>query len=163
VAQLKNTTTHAGHTIKIVFKPDGAPSVEVGRGQGLQARRGFRTTGVYEIGSIYPVEHLALQYEGSITMQRWLVRKDVLGQAAASLKDSGVQATGTGEGDVDSDGVARGGDIMRLPLLDIEVYDKFTGEIIRAYRRCTPAEYSESFNANALAGENSTWLYLYSE
>jgi len=163
MATLQNTQTHAGHTIRLVVKADGGPPVEIGRGQGLSARRGFGTQGVYEIGSIYPKEHVPLRYEGTVTLDRFLVRKDVANQVAASLKDHGIAATGTGEGDLDDDGVARGGDIMRLPLIDIEVTDKFLGDVVRTYRRCTLVDYSETFRANAIAGENATFTYLYSE
>ena len=163
MATLQDTQTHAGHTIKIIAKPDGGPEVEIGRGQGLTARRGFGTQGVYEIGSIYPKEHVPLRYDGTITLDRFLVRKDVAGQVAASLKDHGIAATGSGEGDLDSDGVARGGDIMRLALIDIVVTDKFLGDEIRRYSRCTLVDYSETFRANAIAGENATFTFLYSE
>ena len=158
MAQLRNVRTHAGHTIKLVVKPDGFPDVEIGRGQGLTARRGFGTQGVYEIGSIYPREHVPLRFEGTVTLDRFLTRKDVGPQTAASLKDHGIAATGTGDSDV-IDGYP-GGDIMALPLITIRVEDKFLGDVIRTYEDCTIVDYSETFRANAIAGENATFTYL---
>src|SRR4030042_3912124 len=135
MATLERTVTHAGHTISIEFKAENGIIVQLGRGQGLTARRGFNTSGVYQLGSIYPAEHVPLRFEGTLTLERFLVRKDAIDEISRklvsmlSLKDNDppFAAAGTGEADIDADGVARGGDIMRLGLIDIVVRDKFKG------------------------------------
>ena len=127
-------TVHAGHTIK--FKIDGK---EVGRGQRLNGRRSFGQQAQYEIGSIMPQEHVALRYEGSISMNKFRIREK-------SLKDLGLAALGVG--------------ILNMHVIDIEITDKYTDAIIIVYRGCSLGEYSEDFSVGAIAGEDATWQYL---
>lgn len=162
MATLHNTRTHAGHTISIrVSAPDGELSdVEIGRGQGLSARRSFGTDGVYQIGSIYPREHLPLRFAATVTLDRMLCRIDASApdKIQKNLKDAGIAAVGTGEEDPDH--LNQGGDIMFLPLIDIVVTDKFTGDVVRKYEGCTLVDYGETFRANAIAIENATFTCL---
>jgi hypothetical protein len=145
-------SVHAGHTISIQVN-----GREVGRGQGFSARRGFRPDGVYQIGSIYPQEHVPLRYECTITLDRFLIRKkELLGATSANignLKEEGFAAIGTG--DIDGPG----GDIMAMDLFDIVIRDKFdaTG-LVRRYIDCTLVDYAETVRANAIAGENATFV-----
>lgn len=134
MTSVKEQTVHAGHTIKL--KIDG---IVVGRAQSINGRRSFGVEGQYEIGSVMPQEHVALRYEGSVSLEKYKIRKK-------SLKDLGLAALGAG--------------ILNMGVIDIEVTDNFTGDIVNVYRGCTLSEYSEDIRANAFAGEQATWQYL---
>jgi hypothetical protein len=134
MASVKDQTVHAGHTIRL--KIDG---IEVGRAQSISGRRSFGTEGQYEIGSIMPQEHVTLRYEGSVSLEKFKVRKK-------SLKEIGLASYGVG--------------ILNMNVIDIEVTDRITGDIIVVYRGCSLSETSEDFRANAISGENASWQYL---
>jgi hypothetical protein len=118
---------------------------EIGRAQSADARRQFGQEGVYAIGSIMPQEHVALRYEGSFTVDSFYVR-------TKSLADIGLASLGVG--------------ILRMNVVDIVISDKYVGQQqatitpIRGYRNASLNDYSENFRANAISGENATWLYL---
>jgi len=130
-------TVHSGNTIKL--KINGAV---VGRAQSVDGRRSFGQQAQYELGSIMPKEHVALRYEGTVTVDKFMVRKK-------SLKDLGLAALGIG--------------ILNLGVIDIEVTDKYTNDIIIVYRNCSLQDCSENFRVNAIAGQNATWQYLSSD
>lgn len=133
MATQKDQTVHSGNTILIKWKGNA-----IGRAQGLDARRSYGTEGVYEIGSIMPQEHIHNRYEGSFTLERYLVRKqDMIKLGIASL----------GEG------------ILDIGELDFEVIDKVTGSTVRVYSGCTCSDHSENFRVGAISGENATFLY----
>lgn len=134
MASITKQTVHAGHTIKL--KIGGK---EVGRAQSIDGRRSFGQEGVYEIGSIMPVEHVALRYEGSVTLDKFKIR-------TSSLKELGLAALGVG--------------ILNMDAIDIEVTDTQTNAVIVVYRGCSLQEYSENFRTNAISGENASWQYL---
>lgn len=128
-----NQTVHSGHTLLIKIQ-----NVIVGRAQGVDGRRSFGTEGIYEIGSIMPQEFVNNRYEGSVTIDRFLMRKKDLAKIGlASL----------------------GEEVLKRDMLDIEVIDKYTEETVRVYRQCSVSEYSENFRVGAIAGENATFLY----
>lgn len=127
-------TVHSGNTVLIKYK-----GVVLGRAQGLDARRSFGTEGVYEIGSIMPQEHIQNRYEGSFTLDRYMLRKTDLAKAGIA---------GLGE------------EIVTRGILDMEVIDKITGATVRCYRGCTCSDYSENFRVGTISGENVTCQYL---
>lgn len=131
---VKNQSVHSGQTILI--KIDGQ---EVGRIQSGDGNRDFGQEGVYEIGSIMPVEHVPLRYQGGFTVQSFLMRKK-------SLADLGLAPLGD--------------DILTMDVIDIEVQDNITGDIVRVYEGCSLASSSESFAVGAIAGQNASWVYL---
>lgn len=134
MANLKNQQVHAGHTIKL--KADGK---EIGRARSVNARVSFGQEAVREISSNMPAEHVALTYDGSITIDKFRIRRK-------SLKDLGLGALGVG--------------ILNMNVIDIEITDKYTGDIIEVYRGCSLNEYSSTHTANAISGENATWVFL---
>lgn len=134
MASQNKQTVHNGNTL--VIKYQGAV---IGRAQGLDARRSYGTEGVYEIGSIMPQEHIFNRYEGSFTLERYLMRKKDLNK---------MGLTDMGEG------------ILNKDILDIEVQDKLTGETVRVYRGCSASDYTENIRVGAIAGENATFYYL---
>lgn len=129
-----NQSVHTGNTVLLMIG-----NTVVGRAQGVDARRSFGTEGVYEIGDIMPQEHVYNKYEGSVTIERFFVKK-------GNLKSLGFGALGA--------------EVLNLDVLDIVIVDKATKNVIRAYRGCSIQDYSENFRANAISGENSTWQYL---
>lgn len=137
MASVGNQTVHAGHTIRL--KIDGK---EIGRAQSVDGRRSFGQEAVMEIGSIMPQEHVALRYEGSVTLDKFRIR-------TKSLAEVGLAKLGVG--------------ILNMNVIDIEITDRFTGAIVMVYRGCSLQDYSENFRANSIAGENATWTYLSSD
>lgn len=134
MATQKNQSVHSGNTV--LLKVNGAV---VGRAQSLDGRRSFGTEGVYEIGSIMPQEHINNRYEGTVSLERFLIKK-------ADLAQVGMAALGE--------------EILVRDIIDIEVIDKATGNTVRVYRGCTAVDYSENFRVGAISGENATFQYL---
>lgn len=134
MASIKDQTVHSGATILLMID-----NKVVGRAQGISASRSFGTEPIYEIGSIMPAEHVFNRYEGSVRVERFFVKKK-------SLKDLGLAALGE--------------EVLQMNLIDIVIVSKEDNSIIRAYRGCSIADYAEDFRANAIAGENATFLYL---
>lgn len=134
MATQANQTVHSGNTV--LLKVNGAV---VGRAQSLDGRRSFGTEGVYEIGSIMPQEHVNNRYEGTVQLERFLIK-------TADLARVGMAALGE--------------EILTKDIIDIEVIDKATGNTVRVYRGCTAVDYSENFRVGAIAGENASFQYL---
>lgn len=127
-------TVHSGNTLLLKVK-----GVVVGRAQSLDGRRSFGTEGVYEIGSIMPQEHINNRYEGTISLERFLIKLDDLAQVGMA---------------------ALGEEILTTDVIDIEVIDKATGKPVRVYRGCTCVDYSETVRVGAVCGENASFQYL---
>ena len=134
MATQANQTVHSGNTV--LLKVNGQV---VGRAQSLDGRRSFGTEGVYEIGSIMPQEHVNNRYEGTVQLERFLIK-------SADLAKVGMAALGE--------------EILVKDIIDIEVIDKATGNTIRVYRGCTAVDYSENFRVGAISGENASFQYL---
>lgn len=134
MSNIANQTVHAGHTIKLKIAGQ-----EVGRAQSIDGRRSFGQEAQYELGSIMPKEHVALRYEGTVTFDKFKIRKK-------SLKDIGLASLGVG--------------ILNMDVIDIEITDRYTNDIIVVYRGCSLQDYSENFRVNAISGENASWAYL---
>lgn len=134
MATQANQTVHSGNTV--LLKVNGAV---VGRAQSLDGRRSFGTEGVYEIGSIMPQEHVNNRYEGTVQLERFLIK-------TADLAKVGMAALGE--------------EILTKDIIDIEVIDKATGNTVRVYRGCTAVDYSENFRVGAISGENASFQYL---
>lgn len=134
MATQANQTVHTGNTVLLMVA-----NTIVGRAQGVNAQRSFGTEPIHEIGTIMPVEHVQNRYEGTVTLERYFMKKKTL---------------------VDLGFARLGEDILQQDVLDIVVVDKLTHEIIRAYRACTLMDHSENFPVNAIAGENATFAYL---
>lgn len=134
MANITNQSVHAGHTIKLKIN-----GIEVGRAQSIDGRRSFGQEAQYEIGSIMPQEHVPLRYEGTVTLDKFKIRKK-------SLKELGLAALGVG--------------ILNMDVIDIEITDRYTSDVIVVYRGCSLQDYSENFRVNAISGENASWTYL---
>lgn len=100
MASVFEQTVHAGHTIKIMYNGN-----VLGRIQGLDGERSFGTQGEYEIGSIMPVEHIPLRYEGSISVERFFMR-------TTDLVHAGLASVGR--------------DVLKKGILDIVVESKYS-------------------------------------
>lgn len=111
----------------------------VGLCQTFDGRRSFGTEPVHGIGDFMPREHVQLRFDGTITVDRFFIRTE----------------------DLRSLGLARlGSDILTLGIIEILVIDKVTKKVLRQYVGCTLSDYTETFRANAISGENATWRYL---
>lgn len=133
-ARQADQSVHSGNTV--LLKVNGQI---VGRAQSLDGRRSFGTEGVYEIGSIMPQEHINNRYEGTVQLERFLIK-------TADLAKVGMAALGE--------------EILTRDVIDIEVVDKATGKAVRVYRGCTAVDYSENFRVGAISGENASFQYL---
>lgn len=111
----------------------------VGLAQTADGRRSFGTEPVHGIGNFMPVEHVQLRYDGTFTVDRFFIRT----QDLRSLKLA-----------------ALGSDILDLGIVDVLVVDRVSRKVLRQYIGCTISDYTETFRANAIAGENATFRYL---
>lgn len=127
-------SVHSGSTILLMIG-----NKVVGKAQGIDARRSFGTEPVHEIGTIMPTEHVYNRYEGSVSVERFFVKKDNLAQLGFA---------------------ALGEEVLKLDVIDIVVVDKASKSVIRAYRGCSIQDYSENFRANTISGENASFVYL---
>ena len=132
-------SVHSGNTVLLIVN-----NQIVGRAQSLEGRRSFGTEGVYEIGSIMPQEHINNRYEGTVSLERFLIKK-------ADLAKAGLAALGE--------------EILTRDIIDIMVLSKYKDnnnnpEVVRVYRGCTCVDYSENFRVGAISGENATFQYL---
>lgn len=134
MATYEKQTVHTGATC--ILKVNGQ---EVGRAQSINPRTTYGTEGVYEIGTMMPQEHVQNRYEGTLTLERFLMRKDDL---------VSVGLIGLGE------------DILKKDIIDIEVINKADNKTLRVYRGCTFSDYTNTIRANAIAGENATVYFL---
>ena len=134
MATQANQSVHSGNTVLLKVK-----GTVVGRAQSLDGRRSFGTEGIYEIGSIMPQEHVNNRYEGTVSLERFLIKK-------GDLANIGMAALGE--------------EVLTTDVIDIEVIDKATQKTIRVYRGCTVVDYSETFRVGAISGENATFQYL---
>lgn len=108
MASVTNQTVQSANTVYFMIK-----NVPIARAQSISAERSFGTTGVYQIGSIMPQEHVYLRYEGSVTVERFRMKKENL--AALGF-------------------AALGEEVLKMDILDIVLYDNYTQEVIVAYR-----------------------------
>jgi hypothetical protein len=134
MSNLRNQQVHAGHTIRL--KVDG---VEIGRARSINSRVSFQQEPVPEIGSIKATEHVTTSYNGSVTLDKFKIRRK-------SLRDLGLARFGLG--------------ILNMDVIDIEVTDRHTNDIIEVYRQCSLTEYSSTHSAQALSGENASWVFI---
>jgi len=123
-----------GNILQLVIK-----GKVVGLAQTADGRRSFGTEPVHGIGNFMPVEHVQLRYEGTVTVDRFFIRTD-------DLRSLGLAALGS--------------DILDLGIVDMLVIDRITKKVLRQYVGMTMSDYTETFRANAIAGENATWRYL---
>lgn len=134
MATQANQSVHTGNTILIMIN-----NAVVGRAQSIEGSRSYGTQAVREIGSIMVQEHVYLQYDGTITLNRFLMKRESLDQLGL---------------------VALGEDILTRDIIDIVVIDKLTNTVVRAYRGCTANDTSESFSEGQIASETATFSYL---
>lgn len=134
MSKLQDQTVHTGASILLMVK-----NKIIGRAQGINGDTDFGTEGVYEIGTIMPAEFVHNKYSGSVTIERYYVDK-------ASLVDLGITSLAE--------------DILTQDEIDIVIVSKKDNSVIRAYRGCSTSNYRNDFRANAITGENATFMYL---
>lgn len=112
----------------------------IGRAQNASSQVQYGTEGVYEIGSIYPAEHVYTKYEGTLTLERvMLVNKSLADLHIAPLGDD-VLSTGT---------------------IDVVIKNKDAGnKVIAAFIGCTAQNYSMDVRANQMVSETVNMTYL---
>lgn len=120
----------------VVIKADGHI---IGMCQNFRSQTGYGTQGVYEIGSIMPIEHDHLRYEGTFSMERFVMNKDDIFEAGL---------------------IGLGEDILEKCTIDIEEYDKHNERTLKVYRGCTFSNYESTHSVNAITGANVQGYYL---
>ncbi len=134
MAQQSKQQVVTGNILQLVI--DGKV---VGLAQTADGRRSFGTEPVHGIGDFMPREHVQLRYEGTVTVDRFFIRTE-------DLRSLGLTALGV--------------DVLDKGIIDMLVVDRLTKKVIRKYLGMTCSDYTETFRANAIAGENATWRYL---
>lgn len=113
---------------------------KLGRAQNASSEIQYGTQGVYEIGDIFPQEHVYLRYEGTLTLEHAMLNKQSLADLHLAPLGADVLATGT---------------------VDVVIKDKInSGRIIAAYIGCTAQNYSVSVRANEILTETLNMTYL---
>ncbi|ADH03169.1 virion protein [Bacillus phage BCPG3] len=134
MASLANQTVQSANTVYFMIK-----NVPIARAQSISSERSFGTTGVYEIGSIMPKEHVYLRYEGTVTVDRFRMRKENL--AALGF-------------------AALGEEVLQMDIMDIVLYDNITSEVVIAYRGCSIDTYSETVSVGEISSESARFYFL---
>ncbi len=134
MASQTNQSVVTGNILQLVI--NGKP---IGLAQTADGRRSFGTEPVHGIGDFMPREHVQLRYEGTFTVDKFFIRTE-------DLRSMGLAALGA--------------DILDKGVIDGLVIDRITKKVIRKYIGMTCSDYTETFRANAIAGENATWRYL---
>ena len=134
MASVTNQTVHTGNTVYLMVA-----NKIIGRAQSISGERQYGTQGVYELGSIMPQEHVYLRYEGTITLERFRMKKE-------SLDQLGLAALGE--------------DILQRDIIDIVVMDSLTKEVVVTYYGCSCSSLTESFSVGEIAGENASFMFL---
>jgi len=134
MASVTNQTVQSANTVYFMIK-----NVPIARAQNISAERSFGTTGVYQIGSIMPQEHVYLKYEGTVTVERFRMKKE-------NLATLGFAALGE--------------EVLQMDIMDIVLYDNYTQEVIVAYRGCSIDTYNEDVRVNEIASENARFYFL---
>lgn len=135
MASEKKQSVHSGNTVYIMVG-----GKIVGRAQSASGQREYGTTGVYEIGSIMPQEHVYLRYEGTITVERLRMKKENFAKLGfASL----------------------GEEILKKDVIDLVIVDNLTKDVIISYHGCSAQNYNEEFRVGEIVTEQIAFLYLY--
>lgn len=134
MADINSQKVITGNVINIKIDSKVVGLIQTGDG-----RRTFGTEGVYGVGNFMPTEHVQLRFDGSFTVDKFYIRDK-------SLEELGLAKVGS--------------DILQLGVLDVEIVDVVKGKTLRVYKNCTVSDYSETFRANAISGENATFHYL---
>lgn len=112
----------------------------IGRAQNASSRVDYGTQGVYEIGTIFPTEHVYLKYEGTITLERVLL----LNNSLASMHLAPL-----------------GDDVLQTGTVNIVIKNKDnSNEVLCAYIGCTAQNYSMEVRANSMVQETVNMTYL---
>ena len=127
MANVYEQSVDTGNTVYIICN-----NKVLGRAQSLSGDRQYGTEGIYEIGSIMPQEHVYLRYEGSVTLNRFRMKRE-------SLDQLGLGALGE--------------DILLKGVIDILVMDNLMKTPVIIYRGCTAASLNESFEVGQIAME----------
>jgi len=134
--------TLAGHDV--IIKLNG---YEVGRAQSISGTRDFGIEQVMEIGSMKPQEFVPLRFSGSLTLERYFVRNDDL---LKILKNRNIPF------DLSKEGLIL---LHSVTGFEIEIRDKYTSKLIRAYENCVFSSTDETIAAAGIAGERATIVY----
>lgn len=88
-----------------------------------------------------PAEHVYLKYTGSVNLEKFRMITDNLASASMAI-------------------VALGEDILQKDVIDINVMDSVTNNLIETYRGCTAESYDTSYRANDIVTEQISFLFL---
>lgn len=112
----------------------------IGKAQAASSRIDYGTQGIYELGSIYPAEHVYLKYEGTLTLEHVALIGGSFAKSHFAPLGDDVLATGT---------------------VDVVIKNKDnSNEVICAYIGCTAQNYSLETRANTTLSETMNMTYL---
>jgi hypothetical protein len=138
MANALNQQAESGHLCRILARTANG-TVPIGWARSASNPQSFGTEGAYVIGSIMPQEHVAQRWSSQITINSFRIRK-------SDLRSLGI--------------IGYGEEIETLPLLDFEILDKVTGQVIRIMEGCTPTSNNYQITANAFSGEDISFEAL---
>lgn len=113
-------------------------NVAVGRAQSMNFRESLGTEPVMEIGSMMPAEHIPNRFQGSLTLQRYRLRREVVTQLGLAGSDEAV---------------------LKSKMFDVVVKNS-DGAMVEKFVGCTPSDTSGDFQANRAATRGHTFFYM---
>jgi hypothetical protein len=114
--------------------------VLVGAMQSLRLSDSYGLDAVYGIGDIDPLENVPTRGSYSMAVTNYVLKQ-------ASLRKLGLVPE-------------NGADTLTGLVFDVQVYSRDTGKVMRTIKGCSYNSGDLDIRANAIVGQNSSWLAL---
>lgn len=112
----------------------------IARAQSITGEQQFGADYVREISNYMPVEIVYTNYSGTVNLTRFrMISKDLIGMNIVAL----------------------GEDILKLSVLDINILDTITNNLIVSYRGCSANTHTDTITLNQPVQEEIQFMYLY--
>ena len=110
----------------------------VGRVQTVSNRESFGTEPLYEIGSMLPAEIVPTRWQGSITVDKYVLRKASIEALPLAYSES----------------------ILKTLLFDVVIVDRTTGKTIEKFQGCVQSDAGRTYAAQRPVNQNATFAYM---
>lgn len=130
-----NLKVRSGNRVAVLL--DGR---QIGGMQSVRMSEDYGHEGVYGIGDTDPIEHVPSAARYSISASNVVL-------STASLRSVGLAAE-------------NGADALKGRVFDIELYDKDSGELLRAYRGCSYVSGDVDVSKNAILMSSAQFMAL---
>jgi hypothetical protein len=135
---INDTIFGSGHNIVISIGGN-----EVGGARSIRISQDFGVEPAHVIGTNAPVEHVPQRWSGTVNLEKFFIRKDMLGIA------TNMDISGPG--------------ILKTETVDIVVQDKDSGKTILRALGCTMQNSDINVQANAFTSESASFASKFIE